>query len=186
MCSLTDFIELSLGRCGGLVSTATVTGQGASLVDASVRGGDFSWPKTGTFGGHQRGHQLAKTGDFLMATDKRTYQKAIMELAASHADDAITDAGTALQETLTVLGCSGNSLGPLITDARKRGLLAPHDAKLDQSISNIMVWVSADRSELGEAHHVSDATVEDAWLIVHIVGALILRLASGPPRGTSS
>ena len=69
MCSLTDFIETSLGRCGGLVSTATVTGQGASLVDASVRGGDFSWPKTGTFGGHQRGHQLAKNGDFLMATD---------------------------------------------------------------------------------------------------------------------
>jgi hypothetical protein len=69
MCSLTDFIETSLGRCGGLVSTATVTGQGASLVDASVRGGDFWWPKTGTSGGHQRGHQLAKNGDFLMATD---------------------------------------------------------------------------------------------------------------------
>ena len=59
MCSLTDFIETSLGRCGGWVSTATVTGQGASLVDASVRGGDFSWPKAGTFRGHQRGHQLA-------------------------------------------------------------------------------------------------------------------------------
>ena len=69
MCSLTDFIETSLGRCGGLVSTATVTGQGASLVDASVRGGDFSWPKTGTSRGHQRGHQLAITGDFFMATD---------------------------------------------------------------------------------------------------------------------
>jgi len=39
------------------------------LVDASVRGGDFSWPKTGTSRGHQRGHQLAKNGDFLMATD---------------------------------------------------------------------------------------------------------------------
>ena len=71
MCSLTDFIEMSLGRCGGLVSTATVTGQGASLVDASVRGGDFSWPKAGTSRGHQRGPQLAKTGDFLMATDTR-------------------------------------------------------------------------------------------------------------------
>jgi hypothetical protein len=69
MCSLTDFIEMSLGRCGGLVSTATVTAQGASLVDPSVRGGDFSWPKTGTSRGHQRGHQLAKNGDFLMATD---------------------------------------------------------------------------------------------------------------------
>ena len=69
MCSLTDFMETSLGRCGGSVSTATVTGQGASLVDASVRGGDFSWPKTGTFRGHQRGHQLAITGGFFMATD---------------------------------------------------------------------------------------------------------------------
>ena len=69
MCSLTDFIETSLGRCGGSVSTATVTGQGASLVDPSVRGGDFWWPKTGTSRGHQRGHQLAITGDFFMATD---------------------------------------------------------------------------------------------------------------------
>jgi hypothetical protein len=40
------------------------------LVDTSMRGGDFSWPKTGTSGGHQRGHQLAITGDFLMATDR--------------------------------------------------------------------------------------------------------------------
>ena len=55
MCSLTDFIETSLGRCGGWVSTATVTGQGASLVDASVRGGDFSWPPAGTSAGHNRG-----------------------------------------------------------------------------------------------------------------------------------
>ena len=71
MCSLTDFIETSLGRCGGWVSTATVTGQGASLVDPSVRGGDFSWPKAGTSHGHQRGLQLAITGDFFMATDNR-------------------------------------------------------------------------------------------------------------------
>src|SRR5580693_7789621 len=69
MCSLTDFIETSLGRCGGSVSTATVTGQGASWVDPSVRGGDFSWPKVGTLRGHQRGLQLAITGDFFMATD---------------------------------------------------------------------------------------------------------------------
>ena len=71
MCSLTDFIGTSLGRCGGSVSTATVTGQGASLVDPSVRGGDFWWPPAGTFHGHQRGHQLAITGDFFMATDRR-------------------------------------------------------------------------------------------------------------------
>ncbi len=54
MCSLTDFIETSLGRCGGSVSTATVTvtGQGASLGGTFSEGwgllvatsGDISWP----------------------------------------------------------------------------------------------------------------------------------------------
>src|SRR5271155_3820161 len=61
----------------GLVSTATVTGQGASSMDLSVRGGDFSWPKTGTFRGHQRGHQLAITGDFLMSTDNADFQDSV-------------------------------------------------------------------------------------------------------------
>jgi hypothetical protein len=84
MCSLTDFIETSLGRCGGLVSTATVTGQGASLVDPSVRGGDFSWPKTGTSRGHQRGPQLAITGDFFMATDKRDAQACELPTTTTH------------------------------------------------------------------------------------------------------
>jgi hypothetical protein len=110
---------------------------------------------------------------------------AIKEIASGNADDAITDAGTALQETLTALGCNGNSLGPLIKDAKGHGLLAPHDARLDGAIADVMEWVSADRSQSGEAHHVSTATIEDAWLIVHIVGALILRLASGPPRSAS-
>jgi hypothetical protein len=49
MCSLTDFIEASLGPVRMLAATATVTGEGASQVDTSVRGGDFSWPKVGTF-----------------------------------------------------------------------------------------------------------------------------------------
>jgi len=49
MCSVTDFIETSLGPELMLASTATVTGQGAPQVDGSVRGGDFSWPQVGTF-----------------------------------------------------------------------------------------------------------------------------------------
>jgi hypothetical protein len=49
MCSLTDFIEVSLGPERMLVCTATVTGQATSQVDTSVRDGDFSWPKAGTF-----------------------------------------------------------------------------------------------------------------------------------------
>src|SRR5205823_4100159 len=78
--SLTDFIELSPGRCGGGLGTATVTGRGTLEVDASVRGGDFHWPTARTFRGHQRGPHLATSGDFFMATDNRAlgeYAKAI-------------------------------------------------------------------------------------------------------------
>src|SRR6185312_4344626 len=78
ICSLTDFIETSLGRCGGWVCTATVTGQGASWVDVSVRGEDFSWPKPRTSGGHQRVLQLAKTAYFFMATDTPTADTELM------------------------------------------------------------------------------------------------------------
>jgi hypothetical protein len=78
---------------------------------------------------------------------------------------------------LTALGCSGNALGPLIKPAREKGLLASHDSPLVNAVDKILNWVSADRSELGDAHEVSSATVEDACFTVHIVGAILLRLS---------
>ena len=45
-----------------------------------------------------------------------------------------------------------------------------------------MHWVAADRSETGESHLTSDASRDDAWLIVHIVGDFIMRLASAEKR----
>lgn len=99
--------------------------------------------------------------------------------------DAITDAGTALQETLTALGCRGNALGPLIKDAKKNGLLAGHDQTLIDGISKFMEWASADRSESGDGHKVTEADRADAWLMIHIVGALIVRLADGTRRGSA-
>ena len=38
-------------------------------MDASARGADFSWPRTGTSGGHQCGLFMAISADFLVATD---------------------------------------------------------------------------------------------------------------------
>lgn len=112
------------------------------------------------------------------------YLDALKEISNGKADDAITDAGTALQETLTALGCQGNALGPLIKDAKKNGLLAGHDQNLVDGIIKFMDWASADRSTTGDAHKHSDADVSDAWLMVHIVGALIVRLVEPSNRGT--
>lgn len=110
------------------------------------------------------------------------YQNALAEIAAGNAEDAITDAGTALQEALTQLGCDGNALGPLIKSAKTKGLLSNHDGPMLDAIYKVADWVSADRSNNGDAHNARQAHVDDAWLIVHIVGALILRLSKATAR----
>ncbi|MFC7494532.1 MULTISPECIES: hypothetical protein [unclassified Nocardioides] len=111
------------------------------------------------------------------------YLKALKEISQNEAADAITDAGAALQQTLTALGWSGNSLGRQIADARKNGLLAGHDQQLADGILKFADWASADRSESGDAHKTSNATTADAWLMVHVVGALIVRLVDPSKRG---
>lgn len=111
-----------------------------------------------------------------------TYQDALKEISQGNPGNAITDAGTALQELLTALGCEGNALGPLIKSARAKGLLAAHDAPMLDFLERTLSWVSADRSQMGDAHKSSAANVADAWFVVHVVGAIILRLADGSRR----
>jgi len=111
------------------------------------------------------------------------YRSALEEIAGGNAADAITDAGTALQEMLSALGCTGNSLGPLIASARAKEILAPHDSPMLGAVEKALHWVSADRSEKGDAHSVAPSTVDDAWFIVHVVGAAILRLSKPALRG---
>lgn len=108
------------------------------------------------------------------------YQDALREIGEGNAADAITDAGRALQAALEVAGARGNALGPLVKDAKKKGLLGNHDETLTDGIGKFMDWVSAERSEMGEAHKSGTDERADAWLAVHIVGALVLRLAEGP------
>jgi len=111
---------------------------------------------------------------------QHAYRNALDELADNKPDNAITDAATALQDALTLLGCDGNTLGPLVHSARTKGLLAPHNSTLATGSGKFMQWASADRSELGDGHHgASLAERDDAWLCVYVVGALILRLSRG-------
>jgi hypothetical protein len=117
-------------------------------------------------------------GDGRLVKSEQAFQKALRELKpGDDPADAITDAATALQETLDALGCRGNTIGKKLDDARKKGLLGPHDSTLAASVEGMGDWVSADRSERGDAHGVKDVTVDDAWLTVHVTGALILRLS---------
>lgn len=111
------------------------------------------------------------------ASAETAYRSALDEIARGSAGNAITDAGTALQEALAVLGCNGDNLGAQIASAKKKGLLGAHDAKLTRAIEATLDWASANRSQRGDAHHATDAERDDAWLMVHVVGALVLRLS---------
>lgn len=112
----------------------------------------------------------------------KQYRDALGELADDKPANAITDAGTALQEMLEALGCEGNQLGDLIRSAKAKQLLGAHDNPLVEAVEKSLHWAAADRSQMGDAHHATAATKDDAWLMVHIVGALIVRLAAGTQR----
>jgi hypothetical protein len=105
------------------------------------------------------------------------YQNALKELRNHDAGDAITDAATALQEVLTALGCAGGALGDLLSSAKKTGLLTGADTHLTESIVKTVNWVAAKRNQ-GEAHRGDpDMNMSDAWMMVHVVGALAIRLS---------
>jgi hypothetical protein len=113
------------------------------------------------------------------------YRKALEEISRQDPGDAITDAGSALELALDHVGATGNALGPKIKSARSKGLIAPYDEKLGDGIASFLHWASAHRSEAGDAHPSGDPVLADAWLAVHVVGALILRLAEVTPASDS-
>lgn len=111
------------------------------------------------------------------AAAETAYQNALKELRNRDPGDAITDAATALQEVLIALGCTGGALGDLISSARKKGLVAGADTPLTESIVKTVNWVATQRNQ-GEAHRAEHTmNMSDAWMVVHVVGALAIRLA---------
>ncbi|MFZ2175945.1 MAG: hypothetical protein WAW17_18285 [Rhodococcus sp. (in: high G+C Gram-positive bacteria)] len=110
------------------------------------------------------------------AATETAYMKALIEIRAQDAGDAITDAGTALQEALAALGCTGSTLGAQCKSAKNQGILRSNDTPLIDSIEKTINWVATKRND-GEAHHANpDSDLSDAWMLVHVVGALIVRL----------
>lgn len=111
------------------------------------------------------------------AAAENAYQKALGELRNRDPGDAITDAATALQDVLTALGCTGNTIGDLLKSTKNNGLVKGNDTPLTEAIGKTIDWVAAKRNQ-GEAHRGDpDIDMSDAWMVVHVVGALIIRLS---------
>lgn len=126
------------------------------------------------------------TGKPEFAAAEAAYRESLAHLANGQPGAAITSASSTLQEVLRVLGAKGGDLNSLLADATRRGFLAKHDAKLNLAFRNIADWAVADRGNKGNAHWASTGGQDDAWLAVHIIGALIVRLAADDLRGELS
>lgn len=101
------------------------------------------------------------------------YVKSILETTNGNYDDAITDVTTAVQEALRKVGCVGGDFSALMAPA-KNSILKGYDQKLIDSFDKLIQWQSASRVNRGDGHKSVNPSKDEAWLTIHIGGALIL------------
>ncbi|WP_131798118.1 hypothetical protein [Clavibacter tessellarius] len=111
----------------------------------------------------------------------RAFQSALDALGSNQPADAITKTATALQEFFRAMGVRGNSISDQLSEAARRNIITSADRKL---FTPYVDWTNADRSLHGSAHFHRDGEVtrSDAWLALHVVAAVMVRLSTGEPR----
>lgn len=105
------------------------------------------------------------------------FRNALAEITSGNPQDALTDLGTALQEALKACGYEGATIGEQLKAAKKAGVLGGANSPLAEAMEKTTAWTASVRNQRSDAHAV-DPTVnkEEAWLMVHVAGALILYL----------
>lgn len=116
------------------------------------------------------------SNDPKLAGINKSFSEALAELSKGKTANSITDASRALEEALRFIGATGSGTGDLFKDARKRGILKPHDQPLFEVLAKAMAWVGAQRSNEGDAHAHTNPSSSEAWTTIYICGALILRI----------
>lgn len=106
---------------------------------------------------------------------------ALDRLSEDESSIAITDAAVAVQEFFRAVGVEGNSIADQLNAAQKLKLITEYDRHL---LKPIVDWTNADRSKLGKPHYFRDGDISkaDAWLMIHVAGALMVRLSGEEPR----
>lgn len=122
---------------------------------------------------------LTDDPDFALAS--AAFQSALTRLSKGETDVALTEAATSLQEFFRALGVDGNSVSDQLDNAQRAKAISGADRSL---MKPLIAWVNADRSDRGNAHRhrAGDVSKADAWLMMHVVGALMVRLSNREPR----
>lgn len=119
--------------------------------------------------------------DPAFTTASAAFQSALTRLSKGETDVALTEAATSLQEFFRALGVDGNSVSDQLDNAQRAKVISGADRSL---MKPLIAWVNADRSDRGNAHRhrAGDVSKADAWLMMHVVGALMVRLSNREPR----
>lgn len=151
-------------------------------VDWSFEDGQFQ--ERGNFVMHS---EVLRPATILLADDpafaraSAAFQSALTKLSKGETEVALTEAATSLQEFFRALGVDGNSLSNQLDNAVNQKVVSGADRSL---MKPLIDWVNADRSNRGNAHHhrAGEVSKADAWLMMHVVGAVMVRLSNREPR----
>jgi hypothetical protein len=109
-----------------------------------------------------------------------SYREALDRQRAGEIDDALTAANAAVEAALKAFGCTGDRLGPLLRDLKRKPMLAGYVAgTADQIVAllgRLMGWRSAEGDAHGKAPGAQDPPPELASLAIHWAGAFIVYL----------
>lgn len=119
--------------------------------------------------------------DPAFARASSAFQSALTKLSKGETEVALTEGATALQEFFRALGVEGNSLSNQLDSAASQKVISGADRSL---MKPLIDWVNADRSNRGNAHYhrAGEVSKADAWLMMHVVGAVMVRLSNREPR----
>jgi hypothetical protein len=151
-------------------------------VDWSFEDGRFQ--ERGNFVMHS---EVLRPATILLADDpafvqaSAAFQSALTKLSKGETEVALTEAATSLQEFFRALGVEGNSLSNQLDNAANQKVISGADRGL---MKPLIDWVNGDRSQRGNAHYhrAGDVSKADAWLMMHVVGAVMVRLSNKEPR----
>jgi len=110
-----------------------------------------------------------------------SFNTAITHLSENKSAIAVTEAAVSVQEFFRAIGVNGNSISDQLDAAKNANVITGEDRAL---LKPFVGWMNADRSNRGIAHfhREGDVSKADAWLAIHIAGALIVRLSNEDPR----
>lgn len=119
--------------------------------------------------------------DAAFAQASAAFQSALTKLSKGETEVALTEAATSLQEFFRALGVDGNSLSNQLDNAVNKKVISGADRGL---MKPLIDWVNGDRSQRGNAHYhrTGDVSKADAWLMMHVVAAVMVRLSNKEPR----